>query len=90
LVSISSCAAVATLEIGEHPRMTGKNIVVILPSLAERCQSTPLLEELQVTQISSESRIGSAKALPPVGQRLGRGDAICQARITAHKSRIMR
>jgi cysteine synthase A len=44
---ISSGAAVAAaLEVGKRPRMGGKNIVVILPSSAERYQSTPLFDEL--------------------------------------------
>lgn len=47
LGGISSGAAVAAaLEIGGRPRMTGKNIVVILPSFAERYLSTALFETL--------------------------------------------
>ncbi len=47
LGGISSGAAVAAaLEIGAPPRMRGKNIVVILPSFAERYLSTALFEDL--------------------------------------------
>jgi len=46
LGGISSGAALAAaLEIGARPRMAGKNIVVILPSLAERYLSTALFED---------------------------------------------
>jgi cysteine synthase len=47
LAGISSGAAVsAAFEIGMRPRMAGKNIVVILPSFAERYLSTALFEGL--------------------------------------------
>jgi cysteine synthase len=49
LGGISSGAAVAAaLEVGKRPRMTGRNVVVMLPSSAERYLSTALFEDLRL------------------------------------------
>ena len=48
-VGISSGAAMhAALAVGARPEMAGKRVAVILPSCAERYQSTPLFDGLDI------------------------------------------
>ena len=47
-IGISSGAALAAgIELGRRPEMKGKNIVIILPSFAERYLSTALFEGME-------------------------------------------
>lgn len=47
MVGISGGAALAAVvELCERPEMSGRRVVLIIPSFAERCISTPLFDKL--------------------------------------------
>ncbi|MER0237443.1 cysteine synthase A [Fulvimarina sp. MAC8] len=59
-VGISSGSAlVAAVKVGQREEMAGKNIVIIIPSFAERYLSTPLFEGLMEEDEPTEPRRGA-------------------------------